>query len=79
VELTHPTSDRGYPLTADGSRVASRFRVTGRNDGMFGLPVDGKPVAFTGSAILAVTPGAKLVRSCVERSAWKLYGRPSPR
>ena len=27
----------------DGSRVSSRWRVTGRNNGMFGLPADGKP------------------------------------
>ena len=57
----------------DGSRVASRFRVTGRNNGMFGLPADGKPVAFTGNAILAVTPAGKLARNWVERSAWELY------
>jgi hypothetical protein len=44
----------------DGSRVSSRFRVTGRNNGMFGLPADGKPVAFTGNAVLAVTPDGKL-------------------
>jgi len=57
----------------DGSRVASRFRVTGRNNGMFGLPADGKPVEFTGNAILAVTPDGKLARNWVERSAWELY------
>ena len=59
----------------DGSRVASRFRVTGRNNGMFGLPADGKPVAFTGNAILAVTPAGKLARNWVERSAWELYNQ----
>ena len=57
----------------EGSRVASRFRVTGRNNGMFGLPADGKPVAFTGTAVLAVTTGGKLARNWVERSAWELY------
>jgi len=60
---------------SDGSRVASRFRVTGRNNGMFGLPADGKPVAFTGNAILAVTPTGKLTRSWVERSTWELYNQ----
>ena len=59
----------------DGSRVASGFRVTGRNNGMFGLPADGEPVAFTGNAILAVTPAGKLARSWVERSAWELYNQ----
>ena len=59
----------------DGSRVSSRFRITGRNNGMFGLPADGKPVAFTGNAILAVTPTGKLSRNWVERSAWELYNQ----
>ena len=57
----------------DGSRVASRFRITGRNNGMFGLAADGKPLAFTGNAILAVTPKGKLARNRVERRAWELY------
>ena len=60
---------------ADGSRVASRFRVTGRNNGMFGLPADGKPVGFTGNAILAVTPDGQLARNWVERSARELYNQ----
>ena len=59
----------------DGSRVSSRFRITGRNNGMFGLPADGKPVAFTGNAVLAVTPAGKLARNWVERSAWELYNQ----
>jgi predicted ester cyclase len=59
----------------DGSRVASRFLVTGRNNGMLGLPADGKPVAFTGTAIFAVTPMGKLARNWVERSAWELYNQ----
>ena len=63
---------------SDGTRVASRFRITGRNNGMFGLPPDGKPVAFTGNAILAVTPDGKLARNWVERSAWELYKQLTP-
>ena len=60
---------------ADGSRVSSRFRVTGRNNGMFGLPADGKPIALTGNAILAVTPTGKLAHNWIERSAWELYNQ----
>jgi hypothetical protein len=60
---------------ADGSRVSSRFRVTGRNNGMFGLPADGKPIALTGNAILAVTPAGKLAHNWIERSAWELYNQ----
>jgi ketosteroid isomerase-like protein len=59
----------------DGSRVSSRWRVTGRNNGMFGLPADEKPVAFTGNAVLAVTPSGKLTHNWVERSAWELYNQ----
>jgi predicted ester cyclase len=59
----------------DGSRVASRFRITGHNNGMFGLPADGKPVAFTGTAIFAVTHAGKLACNWVERSAWELYNQ----
>lgn len=58
---------------SDGSRVSSRFRITGRNNGMFGLPADRKPVALTGNAILAVTPTGKLAHNWVEPSAWELY------
>src|ERR1700741_3509661 len=39
---------------AEGSRVASRWLVRGRNNGMFGLPADGRPIEFTGTAVWAV-------------------------
>ena len=45
---------------------------SGRNNGMLGLPADGRPVAFTGIAIWEVRDG-KLARCWVERSAWELY------
>ena len=60
---------------ATGLRVSSRFRITGQNNGMFGLPADGKPIAFTGNAILAVTPTGKLAHNWIERSAWELYNQ----
>ena len=60
---------------ADGSRVSSRFRITGRNNGMFGLAADGKPVAFTGNAILAVTATGEIAHNWIERSAWELYNQ----
>ena len=59
----------------DGSRVASRFRITGKNNGIFGLPANRKPLAITGNAILAVTPDGRLARNWVERSAWELYNQ----
>jgi hypothetical protein len=42
---------------------------------MFGLPADGKPIALTGNAILAVTPAGKLAHNWIERSAWELYNQ----
>ncbi len=61
--------------SADGSRVASRFRIGGCNNGLFGLPADRGPVALTGNAIWAVTPAGELAHNWVERSAWELYVR----
>ena len=40
---------------ADGSRVASRWRVRGRNNGLFGLPPDGRPIEFTGTGVRALS------------------------
>lgn len=66
--------------SADGTRVVSRWTVTGTNGGMFGTAADGKPVKFTGIAIWEVRDG-KLVHNWVERSAWELlqsWGYPKP-
>ena len=60
---------------ADGSRVASRWRVRGRNNGMFGLPPHARPIEFTGTAAWAVGADGKLLHNWVERSAWELYQR----
>src|SRR4051812_45768816 len=35
----------------DGSRVASRWRVTGKNNGILGTVADQRPIAFTGTAV----------------------------
>jgi predicted ester cyclase len=53
-------------------RVVSRWRCTGKNNGMLGLPADGRSVSFTGVAIWTIRDG-KLARCWVERSAWELY------
>ena len=55
-----------------GDRVVSRWVGSGRNNGMLGLPADGRTVSFTGIAIWEVRDG-KLDRCWVERSAWELY------
>ena len=57
----------------DGSRVASRWRVTGKNNGFFGLEPNQKPISFTGTAIWAVREDGKLLHNWVERSAWEAY------
>ncbi|SDF05797.1 conserved hypothetical protein, steroid delta-isomerase-related [Massilia sp. PDC64] len=56
-----------------GSRVASRWRVNGRNKGMFGLPADLREVSFTGTAIWEVDEHGKLKHNWVERSSWEAF------
>ena len=55
-----------------GDRVVSRWVCTGLNNGLLGLPRDGRPVSFTGIAIWSIRDG-KLAECWVERSAWELY------
>lgn len=57
---------------AAGTRVVSRWVCTGRNNGIFGLPPDGRPVSFTGIAVWRVRDG-RLAECWVERSAWESY------
>jgi predicted ester cyclase len=57
---------------ASGDRVVSRWICRGTNNGMFGLPANGAPVAFSGIAIWRVENG-RLAECWVERSAWELY------
>jgi len=58
--------------SADGSKVVSYWVVTGRNNGLFGLPADDADVEFTGIAIWGVKDG-KLISNRVERSAYELH------
>ena len=55
-----------------GDRVVSRLIATGKNNGLFDTPADGRPVSFTVSAIWEVRDG-KLAHNWVERSAYELY------
>jgi hypothetical protein len=59
----------------DGSRVASRWRITGKNNGMLGTVADQRPIAFTGTAVWAVREDGKLLHNWVERSSWELFQR----
>ncbi|WP_296594860.1 nuclear transport factor 2 family protein [Phenylobacterium sp.] len=60
-----------------GDRVVSRWITRGANAGVFGLPADGRPIAFTGIAIWSVRDG-RLSECWVERSALELYRALSP-
>jgi SnoaL-like protein len=59
----------------DGSRVASRWRVTGKNNGVLGTEADQRPISFTGTAVWAVRDDGKLLHNWVERSSWELFQR----
>jgi len=57
---------------SSGSRVVSRWICSGKNNGIFGLPADGRSISFTGIAIWRIRDG-KLAECWVERSAFELY------
>ncbi|MBN9743497.1 SnoaL-like polyketide cyclase [Amycolatopsis sp. A1MSW2902] len=58
----------------DGSRVASRWHVHGRNNGVLGTEPDGRPISFSGTAVWEIEDG-KLVHNHVERASWELRQR----
>jgi SnoaL-like domain len=57
----------------DGSRVASLWRVTGKNNGMMGTVADQQPISLTGTAIWNVRADGKLLHNRVERAAWETF------
>ncbi|MFA6112703.1 MAG: nuclear transport factor 2 family protein [Sphingomonas sp.] len=61
----------------DGSRVASRWRVTGRNNGMMGTAPNGVPFEMTGTAVWEVGPDGLLRHNWVERNAFEVHGAVS--
>ena len=56
----------------EGSRVASRWKVKGKNNGLLGSVKDQAPISFTGTAIWALNAEGKLLHNWVERSTWAL-------
>ena len=58
----------------DGSRVASRWRVTGRNNGLMGTEPNGAPFEMTGTAVWEVGPDGLLRHNWVERNAFEVHG-----
>jgi predicted ester cyclase len=63
--------------SAAGDRVVSRWICRGRNNGIFGLPADGRPVEFSGIAIWRVE-GGRLAECWVERAAWEAWQALQP-
>ena len=58
----------------DGSRVASRWRLTGRNNGFMGTEPNGAPIEMVGTAIWEVDTDGMLRHNWVERNAWEVFG-----
>lgn len=58
----------------DGSRVASRWLVTGRNRGIMGTEPNGVPFEMTGIAIWEVGADGLLRHNWVERNAFEIHG-----
>jgi steroid delta-isomerase-like uncharacterized protein len=56
-----------------GSRVASLWRLTGKNNGMFGTEPNQRPFSVTGTAVWSVREDGKLLQNRVERAAWEAY------
>ena len=57
----------------DSIRVASRWRVTGKNNGILGTIADQRPIAFTGTTVWAAREDGRLLHNWVERSSWELF------
>lgn len=55
-----------------GDRVVARWVCSGINNGMFGLPADGRPVKFSGIAIWRVENG-RLAEGWIERAGLEAY------
>jgi hypothetical protein len=80
VDFQSAISDMNFKVletiqSADGSRVVTRMRLTGKNNGMFGLEPDQKPYVLTATAIWAVGPDGRLKHNWVERNAWEVYSQ----
>lgn len=62
---------------ADGSRVASRWLLTGTNNGFAGTAPNGQQISMTGTAVLALDSNGKLLSNHVERAALEQLRRLS--
>jgi steroid delta-isomerase-like uncharacterized protein len=60
---------------AEGDRVASRWVLTGKNNGLLGTLPDQRAITLTGTAVWAVREDGKLLQNWVERASWELSQR----
>jgi steroid delta-isomerase-like uncharacterized protein len=60
---------------AEGDRVASRWLLTGKNNGVLGTAPDQRDISMTGTAVWAVRADGKLLTNWVERASWELSQR----
>jgi predicted ester cyclase len=58
--------------SADGTKVVSRWVLTGVHNGFFGLKATGKPIKISGTAVWLIREN-KLAHNWVERNAWEVY------
>jgi len=56
----------------EGNRVASRWQIRGKHNGMLGIQPDQHDIRFTWTAAWSVKHDGVLLRNWVERSAWEL-------
>ena len=57
----------------DGTRVTSRWVLTGTNNGILGTEPNSKPIAMTGVSVWTVDEDGKLQRGWVEQASFELY------
>jgi hypothetical protein len=60
---------------AEGNRVASRWRVTGKNNGFAGTEPDQQPIDLIGTAVWQVGEDGRLLHNWVERNSLEVYRR----
>ncbi|WP_134499004.1 ester cyclase [Microvirga pakistanensis] len=58
----------------DGRRVATRWQLTGRNNGFLATEADGTPFTMVGNAIIAVGEDGLLRHNWVDRNAYEVHG-----
>jgi predicted ester cyclase len=58
----------------DGTRVATRWRLVGTNNGFLGTEPDGKHIELVGNAIIAVGEDGLIHHNWVDRNAYEVHG-----